>query len=49
MLNRMNDIKIEEKLVHIAKGGTRSPEYRKINPLGKLPCLQVVFASHLTP
>ncbi|DBB00858.1 TPA: Glutathione S-transferase theta-1 [Trebouxia sp. C0004] len=37
---RLNNIKVEEKLVNIAKGGTRSPEHRAVNPLGKLPCLQ---------
>lgn len=42
MPGRLNNIKVEEKLVHIAKGGTRSPEYREVNPLGKLPCLQVL-------
>lgn len=42
MPGRLNDIKVEEKLVNIAKGGTRSPEYREVNPLAKLPCLQVL-------
>lgn len=37
---RVNDLKVQEKVVNIAKGGTRSDEYRHINPLGKLPCLQ---------
>ena len=43
MPGRLNNLKVEEKLVNIAKGGTRSPEYREINPLGKLPCLQVLY------
>ena len=45
MPGRLNNLKVEEKLVHIAKGGTRSPEYREVNPLGKLPCLQVLHTS----
>mmetsp|Transcript_18101 Transcript_18101/g.51065 ORF Transcript_18101/g.51065 Transcript_18101/m.51065 type:complete len:244 (-) Transcript_18101:109-840(-) len=31
---------VEVRLVNIAKGGTRDPEYRALyNPLGKVPCL----------
>ncbi|KAL3162185.1 hypothetical protein ABBQ32_009892 [Trebouxia sp. C0010 RCD-2024] len=37
---RVNNLNVEEKVVNIAKGGTRSDEYRQMNPLGKLPCLQ---------
>lgn len=37
---RVNGIEAQEHRVDIAKGGTRSQEYRDINPLGKLPCLQ---------
>ena len=44
--HRVNNLKVEEKLVHTAKGGTRSDDYRQINPLGKLPCLQVL-STHL--
>ena len=43
MHGRVNNLKVEEKTINIAKGGTRSQEYRSINPLGKLPCLQVLL------
>ena len=35
----MNDLGIEESLVNIAKGGTRTASFLAINPLGKVPFL----------
>ena len=50
MTGRVNGIEAQEHRVDIAKGGTRSQEYRDINPLGKLPCLQVkVLAKQTIP
>ena len=42
---RVNNLKVQEKIIQISKGGTRSDEYRAINPLGKLPCLQVLVTA----
>lgn len=37
---RVNQIPAEEKVVRIANMEMFKPEYREINPTGKLPCLQ---------
>ena len=38
---RLMGIPVEEKLVNIAKQEQRGKDYKSMNPLAKLPCLQV--------
>jgi glutathione S-transferase len=38
---RYNRLPIEEKPVALRKFAQKSPEYLSINPLGKVPCIQV--------
>ena len=38
-LCRCAGLPVEVRVVNIAKGGTRAPEFRATNPLGKVPCL----------
>lgn len=48
---RVNQLPVEEQLINIAKGGTKSAEYQSINPLGKVPFYKVrvlLLLLHLT-
>lgn len=38
---KINKIEHQVKLIQIIKGETKSPEFLKINPFGKVPCLTV--------
>ncbi|KAL3162187.1 Glutathione S-transferase theta-1 [Trebouxia sp. C0010 RCD-2024] len=38
---RINCLKVEECHINVTAGQTRSQDFRKINPLGKIPCLKV--------
>lgn len=38
---RLDGIPVEEKLVNIAKQEQTGKDYKSMNPLAKLPCLQV--------
>lgn len=40
---RVNKLDVQERLVNIAKGGTRNDEYKAMNPLCKVPYFQVRF------
>lgn len=41
MLGRLNGLKVDECMVDVTAGETRSKEFAKINPLKQIPCLKV--------